>query len=277
MRVFCYSCNGERDGRESRASTDPVPDLVCIACGSDAVENLEDEENRRDPLAGDATVPPAARVAASRGGSRGGGATATVGGGRASAHVDGEAARRQRPSPLGRQTFGGQGWNVTGMIPLIDIVIPLRPGGGGGAAGGDGERPRRATTSDFVSNTVESLVQAAMAPRVTGNQASTSPFFGAQTLVDLIAQLSGGEGRARAADPEAARSLPTATIAAVDVDNHVDCSVCKSEFELNDVATLLPCRHYFHDGCIQPWLERANSCPLCRAELPRSRAASLPH
>lgn len=30
------------------------------------------------------------------------------------------------------------------------------------------------------------------------------------------------------------------------------------------IACLIPCTHTFHDACLRLWVERCNSCPICR-------------
>ena len=46
------------------------------------------------------------------------------------------------------------------------------------------------------------------------------------------------------------------------------CAVCCNDFKEGDDAHKLPCKHMFHPGCIKPWLETHNTCPVCRKELP---------
>lgn len=37
-----------------------------------------------------------------------------------------------------------------------------------------------------------------------------------------------------------------------------------SNEDAGQIAQLLPCGHILHNNCLKPWVERANSCPICR-------------
>ena len=48
----------------------------------------------------------------------------------------------------------------------------------------------------------------------------------------------------------------------------LECAVCLSKFEDIEVLRLLPkCKHAFHIGCIDHWLEKHSSCPICRCRI----------
>ncbi|XP_020216951.1 NEP1-interacting protein 1 isoform X1 [Cajanus cajan] len=61
----------------------------------------------------------------------------------------------------------------------------------------------------------------------------------------------------------------------ITTDNNVDasgdrvsCSVCLQDFQLGETVRSLPhCHHMFHLPCIDKWLFRHGSCPLCRRDL----------
>uniref|UniRef100_A0ACD5XLC2 Uncharacterized protein n=1 Tax=Avena sativa TaxID=4498 RepID=A0ACD5XLC2_AVESA len=47
------------------------------------------------------------------------------------------------------------------------------------------------------------------------------------------------------------------------------CAVCLADYADGDELRLLPgCRHSFHRRCVDDWLRRRPSCPLCRSSPP---------
>ncbi len=46
-----------------------------------------------------------------------------------------------------------------------------------------------------------------------------------------------------------------------------NCVICMEDFKNGDVTTNLPCLHMFHTNCIQSWLKKQNTCPICKFKL----------
>jgi len=44
------------------------------------------------------------------------------------------------------------------------------------------------------------------------------------------------------------------------------CTICLSEYELDDAQRVMRCGHVFHRECVDVWLGDHNSCPLCKHE-----------
>ncbi|KAK8872322.1 hypothetical protein PGQ11_002836 [Apiospora arundinis] len=50
------------------------------------------------------------------------------------------------------------------------------------------------------------------------------------------------------------------------------CTVCIDDVGLGDEVVVLPCKHWFHDGCVGLWLKEHNTCPICRVSVEGERA-----
>lgn len=49
------------------------------------------------------------------------------------------------------------------------------------------------------------------------------------------------------------------------------CVICLGEYELGDELRFLTCQHHFHKECVDEWLKRQGSCPLCVRQLGESQ------
>ncbi|CAF4821896.1 unnamed protein product [Pieris macdunnoughi] len=71
------------------------------------------------------------------------------------------------------------------------------------------------------------------------------------------------------ASKEVVKNLPDITI---EVDDK-NCPICLKNFKKSEKVKQMPCNHIFHPACILTWLEKTNSCPFCRHELPTDDVA----
>ncbi|KAL8605139.1 hypothetical protein ACOMHN_031080 [Nucella lapillus] len=53
-----------------------------------------------------------------------------------------------------------------------------------------------------------------------------------------------------------------------EVEQEVEqCQICLLDLEDGDTLRSIPCRHNFHSHCLDEWIKRHATCPLCRHDL----------
>lgn len=93
--------------------------------------------------------------------------------------------------------------------------------------------------------------------------------------VDPSAAVAGQQGTAPPnnapppASQKALRQIPTVALCAEDLsdENNRECCICFEENVIGVKVARLPCGHVYHRPCIEGWLCKHCTCPVCRYEL----------
>jgi Ring finger domain len=60
-------------------------------------------------------------------------------------------------------------------------------------------------------------------------------------------------------------------------EDGLECIFCTEDLHGATILQLPNCDHHmFHEGCVLRWLERHNSCPVCRSKIQTSQVVELP-
>ena len=80
----------------------------------------------------------------------------------------------------------------------------------------------------------------------------------------------------RATDKQILKNLPETQIEDVSKldPEKKNCVICLEDFKNKDKAIILPCIHLFHKTCINNWLKKKNTCPICKFKLTGSNIDS---
>ncbi|CAN6374079.1 unnamed protein product [Urochloa humidicola] len=50
-----------------------------------------------------------------------------------------------------------------------------------------------------------------------------------------------------------------------------ECPICMMDYTIDEVQSVMPCKHRFHQKCLARWLALSHLCPLCRHVLPAEK------
>ena len=95
-----------------------------------------------------------------------------------------------------------------------------------------------------------------------------------QDMDDIIsrmmdANIARGGGGAAPASAAAIAKLRKKNVdeSMLDANGKADCIVCSDDAEAGETVTELPCKHWFHEACVNHWLSSHGTCPNCREKI----------
>ncbi|XP_017500044.1 E3 ubiquitin-protein ligase RNF126 isoform X6 [Manis javanica] len=260
-RYFCHCCSVEIVPR--------LPDYICPRCESGFIEELPEASSRTTP-------PPALCPCRS---------------------AENGSAPSTAPADQSRQPFENvdqhlftlpQGYGQFAFGIFDDsFEIPTFPTGAQAEEGRDPES-RRDREQHPRHRIIQQLVNGIITPAAVPSLGlgpwgvlHSNPMdyaWGANGLDAIITQLLNQFENTGPppADKEKIQALPTIPVTKEHVGSGLECPVCKDDYALGEHVRQLPCNHLFHDGCIVPWLEQHDSCPVCRKSLTGQNTATNP-
>ncbi|XP_066314942.1 RING-H2 finger protein ATL67-like [Miscanthus floridulus] len=150
---------------------------------------------------------------------------------------------------------------------LLAFYFCFGRGGGGSGDYWAGEAVTTASSSGHLSITVPRVLFVAEGSESPDDDAAYSSASAAVACSPV-----GLDAAAIASYPKVAFS---SSRAAADAD--AMCSICLSEYRDGEMLRVMPeCRHGFHVACLDAWLRRSASCPVCRSSpIPTPNATPL--
>jgi hypothetical protein len=112
---------------------------------------------------------------------------------------------------------------------------------------------------------------------MTENMASSPEFQEFQETMTNMAEMFGNDQPSRPPTSAATlQSLPKVQISDHDLqqEQNTNCAICLEHYTVGETAVRIPCGHLFHEACCKQWLMTANTCPVCRFELPTDDVAN---
>ncbi|KAL5759507.1 hypothetical protein ACOSQ2_018345 [Xanthoceras sorbifolium] len=90
---------------------------------------------------------------------------------------------------------------------------------------------------------------------------------GTSSLDSMLRNLATKDGQPPASKASV-EAMPSFKIGESEDGEMGECVICLEEYETGEMAKEMPCKHRFHDKCIDKWLGIHGSCPVCRYTMP---------